>query len=103
MSRLEKLSAMLKESPDDPFLPFARAMELVKLGRSEDALIDFDRSIELSPGDPAAYHQKASTLIALRRFGEAREVLTNGSRVAADRGDRHAEGELQALLDSLGG
>ena len=102
MPRLEKLTEMLMKSPEDPFLHFARAMELVKLGRLDDAVADFDRAIGLSPTDPAAYYHKANALIALQRLDDARRVLLKGRDVAEAVGNTHARGEMQALLDGIG-
>ena len=47
MSRLDKIQRMLEADPQDAFLNFSLAMEYVKEGRSEEALAQFSRVVEL--------------------------------------------------------
>jgi Flp pilus assembly protein TadD len=99
--RKEQLVAMLQGQPDDLFLNFALAMELVKLDQSADALALFDRVITLDPAYTAAYTQKAALCEKLSRFDEAKRVYRQGIESAKARGDHHAASKMQEVLDRL--
>jgi predicted Zn-dependent protease len=101
MSRREKIEKLLEKEPDDVFLNFGLAMELVKENEPEDALARFDRVLQLDPRYHAAHFHKGSTLIALGRADEARRVLTQGVAAARASGNAHAEGEMTELLASV--
>ena len=101
MPRLDQLEAFLAERPDDVFLNYARAMELSKLGRTDDAAAQFDRVIALDGKYCPAYFQKGRTLLAAGRAGDARAALQQGIEVAHSSGDAHAAGEMSELLASI--
>ncbi len=103
MSRREKLEQMLERQPDDAFLHYGLAMELVKEGQIEAALQRFDRTLTIDAGYVAAYFHKANTLIGAGRLEEARTTLRTGIDTAGQRQDSHARDEMQGLLDSLAG
>ena len=102
MSRREKLEVLLAKSPDDPFLHFGLAMELVKEGRFDDACAKFDRTISLDPHYTAAFHHKCNALISAARIDDARKTLQAGITAARAVGNDHALGEMQELLNSIG-
>jgi predicted Zn-dependent protease len=101
MSRRDKLEQMLKREPDDPFLHYGLAMELIKEGQVEAALERFDRTLSIDAGYVAAYFHKGNTLVAQGRIEDARETLRAGIQSAVRKQDTHAQGEMQGLLDSL--
>lgn len=92
---------MLQKEPDDVFLNFGMAMELIKEGKTEEALARFDRVLVLDPTYTAAHHHKAITLIGLHRLEEAREALHAGLQAARMVHNAHAECEMQELLESI--
>lgn len=102
MSRREKLEGLLAGSPDDPFLHFGLAMELVKEGRIDDALAGFDRTVQLDSHYTAAHYHKGQTLIRAGRLVEAGDVLRRGIQAARECGNDHARSEMQELLASIG-
>jgi len=102
MTRREKLQVLLEKQPDDAFLHYALAMELVKEGESVAALESFDGALRLDAGYVAAHYQKANALVSLDRADEARTTLNAGIAAARAKGDAHSEEELRALLSSLG-
>jgi len=101
MSRLQQLQRMLADEPDDVFLNFSLAMELAKLGRSDEALGQFDRVIQLDPSNAAAYFQKANLLINLEQRDQAKAVLREGMAVAERAGDLHTRDRMAALLGAM--
>ncbi len=101
MSRLEQLRAMLKAEPDDVFLNFGVAMELVKVANFDDALAAFDQVIRLDGDFPPGFFQKARALAQIDRIDDARRALDEGIEAARRAGDSHAEGEMSEMLASL--
>ncbi|MEK7710610.1 MAG: tetratricopeptide repeat protein [Planctomycetota bacterium] len=102
MTRREKLQELLVKQPDDAFLHYGLAIELVKEGEAEAALERFDRVLRLDAGYSAAHYQKANTCVALGRLEEARATLVTGIAAARAKGDAHAEEEMRSFLGSLG-
>ena len=100
-TRREKLEAMLQKEPNDAFLNFGLAMELVKEGLTDRAVASFDNVLRNDPDYTAAHYHKGNTLIAAGRLGEAKEVLTVGVAAARRVGNSHAEGEMLGLLDGI--
>lgn len=101
MPSLEKLDQMLQKEPQDVFLNFARAMELARQNRGDEALQQFDRVIGLDAGYCPAFFQKGRTLVGLGRTADARAALQSGIAAAESVGDHHAAGEMNDLLQSL--
>lgn len=101
MSRLDKIKQMLAAEPNDVFLNFSLAMELVKESHQEEALVQFSRVSELDPAYVPAYFQRAHTLVAMDRKAEARQVLQQGIAAAQKAGDKHAASEMGQMLSLL--
>ncbi|MBA3312622.1 MAG: tetratricopeptide repeat protein [Planctomycetota bacterium] len=101
MSRRQQIEALLKDDPDDTFLNYALAKELVGAGDVEAGIAAFDRVLSLDPDYVPAYFQKAQTLASEGDVEAARDVLVRGIDVAQRVGDSHANGEMTAYLDTL--
>jgi Tfp pilus assembly protein PilF len=100
-TRRQQLEEMLVEEPNDPELRYMLAMEFVSTGDDAAAVRGFEELLELAPDYPHAYHQAGRALVRLGKVGEAQEMLRRGIPVARQRGDEHAAGEMQGLLESL--
>lgn len=101
VSRRERLETMLAKEPDDAFLNFGLAMELVKEHRWDEAVTHFDRAVAIDPNYVAAHYHKGNALMIAGRMAEARHVLLDGIRIAEAAGEGHAASEMQALLERL--
>lgn len=101
MTRLEKLTAMLADSPNDEFLNYALGMEFVAAGRNADALKAFRLVQGISPTSSAAFFQEAQLLARSERIGEAKDAAAKGVAAARAAGDQHAAEEIAGFLDSL--
>lgn len=102
MSRLDKLTQMLKADPSDAFVLYGIAQEHAKLATPEhlrEAVRYFDLCIAADPSHGYAYYHKASTLLRLDEPSPARETIQAGIAAARKSGDGKALSELQALLD----
>jgi tetratricopeptide (TPR) repeat protein len=101
MPRRDQIEAMLKDDPDDTFLNYALAKELVSEGDVGAGIAAFDRVLGLNSDYVPAYFQKAQALSGEGETEAARDVLIRGIEVAQRVGDSHAAGEMTAFLDTL--
>ena len=101
MSRIEQLRSLLGAEPDDVFLNFALAMEWTKVGRTDEAIAQFSRVIELDPNYTAAYVQKARILIERKQLDAARQTITAGIEAARQTAEPHTAEKLHEMLQGL--
>jgi len=100
--RLDMLEKMIAKGTNDPFVRYARALELRGLGDLERALEAFAELRAMHPSYVPTYLMAGQVLTELARTDEAREVLSAGIEVAQKERDEHARSELQEALDALG-
>lgn len=101
MERLEQLKTLLAEEPHDAFLRYAIALELKRLGRTEEAvqwLQDLHRD---NPDHVPTYYQLALLLAEASRTQEAVAACDAGALQALVAGDRKARSELLALKSAI--
>ena len=101
MSRRKQLEQFLKSEPDDVFLNYALAMQLVAEGEEACGLDQLDAVIRLDADYVAAYFQKAQILSHQGEIELARDVLSDGIAVARRVGDAHAEAEMTEFSATL--
>jgi tetratricopeptide (TPR) repeat protein len=99
--RLEMLEKMIAQGSKDPFVRYARALELRAAGDQERALAALEEVRELHPQYVPTFLMGGQVAAALGRIEEARSWLSRGVEVARAARDEHARTELQAALDSL--
>ena len=95
------LERMIAGGSSDPFVHYARAMELRTLGRGADALAAFDDVCGRFPSYVPSYLMAGQLAIELSAFDRARDFLTRGVAAAQAAGDDHALSELSAALTTL--
>jgi Tfp pilus assembly protein PilF len=101
MEKKERLLSFLKDSPDDPFLKHALALEYIKAGAEEPAKQLFLDILTRDPGYIGTYYHLARLL---ERTGDTRAAISwykKGMAMAGEKGDQHAFNELQAAYDDL--
>jgi tetratricopeptide (TPR) repeat protein len=99
--RLAMLEAMIAKGSTDPFVHYARAMELRSAGRLDKAL---DRLAEVESRFPEyvpTYLMAAQTAEELGRIDEARGFADRGIERARSAGDAHALSELEGMRSAL--
>jgi tetratricopeptide (TPR) repeat protein len=101
MPSLDQLQKLLVADPTDPFVPYAMAMEHVRLGQLVTALDYFDRCLALDSAYCYAYFHKAQVQKTLGDCLGARATLTLGVTAAKKASDSKAVSEMQGLLDEL--
>jgi tetratricopeptide (TPR) repeat protein len=101
-SRREKIEAMLKDEPGDPFLRYSLACEYDNEDRADESLALFQALMADQPPHVHAFFRGAQLLVKLDRIEEARAALREGIEIARQQGELHAAGEMGELLASLG-
>jgi predicted Zn-dependent protease len=104
MGTLDKIAGLREILALDGKNSFARygvAMELAGRGETEEALKEFDTLLSIDPDYTAGYFMAAQTLVNAGRTAEAIGRLKAGIGCAARSGNRHAQSEMQAMLDEL--
>lgn len=104
MGSLDKIAGLREILALDGKNSFARygvAMELAGRGETEEALKEFDTLLSIDPDYTAGYFMAAQTLVSAGRTAEAIARLKAGIGCAARSGNRHAQSEMQAMLDEL--
>jgi predicted Zn-dependent protease len=101
MDKIAALNEILALDPKNSFARYGVAMELVSRGETEAALHEFDTLLSNDPDYTAGYFMSAQTLAAAGRRVEAIDRLKAGIGSAARSGNRHAQSEMQAMLDEL--
>jgi Fe-S cluster biosynthesis and repair protein YggX len=99
--RIAQWEQMAREAPDD--MAYFSLGNAYKDGeRFHDAADAFAKAIELNPKMSRAFQLRAQVLIKLERNDEAAETLTEGYKVAAERGDVMPQKAMGSLLQKLG-
>jgi tetratricopeptide (TPR) repeat protein len=99
--RLDKLQKMRERDPNDPFLLYGVALEHKKLGDAEKAIEFLDRVVAVDPGYCYAYFQKGQVLESRGDAAGARATYEAGIAAARQKGDAHAQGEIEGALSML--
>ena len=99
--RLAMIEKVIAKGSSDPFVFYARAMELRTLGRLDDALAAFDQVIERFPNYVPSFLMAGQTARQEGHVDRARSYLERGVEVAAAADDTHALGEIERELAAL--
>jgi tetratricopeptide (TPR) repeat protein len=99
--RLGQLELFLAQSPNDPFLIYAIATEYVSGGNDSEAELYFQQLVELHPDYIGTYYHFAKLLERQSRIAEAIKMYKAGLIQAANKGDKHAWGELKTALSLI--
>ena len=100
--RLQMLEKMIAAGTRDPFVRYARALELRGAGDLDAALSALQEVRALHPEYVPTFLMAGQIAIELERSEDAREWLNAGLKAAVAAGDEHARSELQSALEALG-
>lgn len=100
--RLQMLEQLIAKGSTDPFVHYARAMELRSSGELEAALAAYAEVSERFASYVPTYLMAGQVALELGRPAQAREFLERGVEVASAARDEHAKSELLALLEQVG-
>ncbi len=93
---------MLAADPADAFLRYAMAMEYVKSGNLNQAIVEFRRLIADDAAYVAAYFMCGRALHDSGDTPAARQMWIQGIAKAREIGDSHAAAEMSEELNLLG-
>jgi tetratricopeptide (TPR) repeat protein len=100
-TRLELLQEILTQDPNNKLARYGIAMEYSNSGQTDAAMVEFQKLIGLDPTYANAYFMGAQALQKAECKEEAKAMLAQGIAAAQRAGNRHAESEMQAMLDEL--
>ncbi len=102
-SRIETLTNLLEQDPNNSRLRYMLAMETINSGDLGGAAVIFDTLLEKDPDYSAAYFHGGQTLEKLGRTSDAIAIYRRGVEATSRNGDSHARSELEGALAMLGG
>lgn len=100
-SRIEQIKAFLAETPNDPFLHYALAIEYVGLGEDTEAKRIFTELMHNHPDYHPSYYHLAKLHEREGETTKAEEVYEAGIKLCQRLNERHALNELRSALDEL--
>ena len=100
-SRIDDITKMLADTPDDVFLRYSLGMEYASAEQFDRAVSEFKRCIELEAEYLAAYVEAGKCLRSMGKLGEARNIFAAGMELAATSGESHMRDYIQQQLDSI--
>lgn len=101
--RLASLQEMLADDPSSTFLRYGLAMQLKGLGRSQEALAEYEHLVREAPAYVPTYYHYAALLGEEGREEEGIAMARLGIEQAETVGNSHAKAELLDLIDELDG
>ncbi len=101
--RMEQLKSILAQDPQNTFATYALGMEYASTGQTDLALQQFRTLLELDGNYANAFFMGGQALQRADRIEEAIQWLRDGIACAHRVGNRHAESEMQTLLEELEG
>jgi hypothetical protein len=99
--RLAMLEKLVEGGQADSFALYGLALEYQSFDRTDDALRIFKSLRAKDPGYVAMYLMCGTMLARVGRPLEAREWLESGILKAREKGDGHAQRELETALEGL--
>jgi tetratricopeptide (TPR) repeat protein len=100
-SRVAALQEILKDNPNDAFARYALGLEYSGAGETEAALSEFGQLLAAHPDYTNGYFMSAQVLDRAGRSDEAQDMLRKGIESAQRTNNRHAQSEMEAMLDDL--
>jgi tetratricopeptide (TPR) repeat protein len=100
-SRVAALQEILKDNPNDAFARYALGLEFSGAGDTAAALAEFEQLLAAHPAYTNGYFMAAQVLERAGRFSESRDMLEKGIDCARRTNNRHAQSEMEAMLDML--
>lgn len=101
VERMEQLISILALEPNNTFARYALGMEYASAGQTDAALQEFRTLLAVDANYANAFFMGAQALHRADRIPEAITWLRDGIACANRVGNRHAESEMQELLDEL--
>lgn len=101
--RIQQFQKMANDDPDNELAHFSLGKALMDAGQTAEAIPSFRRTVEINPLFSKAFQLLGTCLKLTGARDDAIQVLTQGYRVADERGDRVPRDEMGKLIQELGG
>ena len=101
MDKIKKLKEMISKFPDDCFSRHALAMELLKMGNTEEAIHEMEELFLVDSNYVGTYYHLAKAYQQLQQYAHSLEVLERGIKVAMASSSQNDLRELNGALDQL--
>ena len=101
IEREKEFLEVLKVFPDDAMTRFGLANLYRDEGRLEDAIAQYEKTLEIDPGYGAAYLELGSLLEKSGRLEAARETYQTAIAAAERKGDLHIKNRATMRLEEL--
>ena len=102
MDRIAMLQQLLAEHPNEALPRYSLAMEYSNAGNTENALVEFNKLLELHPDYANGYFMAAQALAKVGNTDSAKDYLRKGISAADRTRNAHARAEMEGMLDELG-
>lgn len=99
--RSEKIREMLARAPDDVFLHYSLAMELVSAQEHQHAMEAFHKCMDLDNSYFPAYVEAGKCLLSMSRTDQAREMFDLALKLATQQGQTHVVDSVRQHLKLL--
>lgn len=99
--RVRQLAKSLKENPDDSFIKFALALELLKQDDVTKAKVLFESILEQDPDYLGVYYHLGKLYERSGRHKDAKRLFTDGIEIAQKQNNERTRQELKEALESL--
>jgi predicted Zn-dependent protease len=101
-SKRQALERSLADDPTDAFLRYGLAIQCLREGDFDEGRRRLRELLHDHPDDQvAAYQQLGQSYLETEEFDEARFWLASGIAKAKQRGDWHAQAEMEGLLNQI--
>src|SRR5215208_5442702 len=101
-TRIEQFKKMASDDPNNELGHFSLGRAYLEAGIYDNAAASFDRVIEINPNMSRAYQLLASALLKQGMKDAAVARLTQGVKVANERGDAMARTDMVKMLQDAG-
>lgn len=99
--KIRDLAASLKENPNDSFIKFALALELLKNNDVSKAKVLFESILKQDPGYLGVYYHLGKLYERTGRLDDAQRMFTDGLEIAKEQKDERTALELKEALESI--
>jgi Fe-S cluster biosynthesis and repair protein YggX len=101
-TRIEQFKKMASDDPNNELGHFSLGRAYLEAGIYDNAASSFERVIEINPNMSRAYQLLASALLRRNEKDKAVHHLTEGVKIAHERGDMMARNDMVKMLQDAG-
>lgn len=99
--KIRELAQSLKRNPDDSFVKFALALELLKKDDVTKARVLFESVLKQDPDYLGVYYHLGKLYERQGRWKDAEKMYSNGLKIADEQKNKRTALELREALESL--